>query len=317
MGKIASGELYGTIRIGGAFLDVGKKRINQSLSYFKSPINFVLDDYGEYELRYSEGRIMANLDAFTDYGFFGISYLPKVVFDSQVERYASSSQGQQGLLRYDVTVRDWAVGLAISRDSCWRVGMHASRSVGECAEIHVEGVFNEERERREISADGPLTEEKIVVVRNRLESLIGLTLNLSFLSGIVEYYYNQAGYDHREWDEVTDAYRGYAASDEENPLYLYNLGMSYRTLARNRDFNGRHYLMLRISNPSTENYEVAMNAVVNLQDRGVILMPSIGYSGWSNLSIEAKFAKLFGPTYSEFSLHGNDWSCGLSVELWL
>jgi hypothetical protein len=154
-------------------------------------------------------------------------------------------------------------------------------------------------------------------VRNRIESLLGVTFNVTAASGIVEYYYNQAGCNRDEWHEITESYRGYVVSDRANPLYLYNLGLLYKTLIQNQNFNGRHYLMMRISNPSTDNYEVAMNSVINLQDGSVMMMPSVGYSGWNNISVKGSFAKMFGSTYSEFGLYGENWSCGLSVELFL
>ncbi|HHU36269.1 MAG TPA: hypothetical protein GXZ47_03475, partial [Treponema sp.] len=123
-GSNCIGELYGSLRLGEVFLDIGKKRINQSLSYFKSPINFVLDNYEQYELNFSEGRIMANLDFFTNYGFIGVSYIPKIDFNSSIKRYASSSQVQQGLLRYDVTLGSFTMGFAVSKDDFWRIGTH-------------------------------------------------------------------------------------------------------------------------------------------------------------------------------------------------
>jgi hypothetical protein len=316
-GRNCIGEIYGSLRIGGTFLDIGKKRINQSLSYFKSPINFVLDGYDQYELRFSEGKIMANLDAFTDYGFIGLSYIPRIKFSDDVERYASSSQKQQELARYDVTILDCAMGVAISKDDQWRLGAHVSRVFGSYTEAHFEGVLNEAKERYDFSVKDGIASYEKVKKWNQFEELIGITANLPFLTGIVEYYYNQAGYSKNEWKKTVDEYRAIVNADDENIMYFYNLGTSYRSLTVNRSFNGRHYLMLRLSNPTTDDYQVAVNTIINLQDSSGMVMPSISYSGWDNITVEALFSKSFGGRFSEFSLYGNSWNCGLSVELWL
>ena len=311
------GELYGSLKVGWAFLDIGKKRINQSLSYFKSPINFVLDGYDQYELRFSEGRIMANLDAFTDYGFIGLSYIPKIDFNDDVERYASSSQNQQALLRYETTIFDSTMGIAVSKDDTWRLGTHFSRAFGGYTEMHFEGVFNEKKERYELSIQDGLESCERMSKENCCEGLIGITGNLPLLTGIVEYYYNQAGYSKSEWKSRIAEYRALETAADNDAAYLYNLGMAYRSLTLNRSFNGRHYLMIRLSNPTTDDYQVAVNTIINLQDFSGMVMPSLSYSGWDNITVEAQFSKSFGRRFSEYSLYGESWNCGLSVEIWL
>lgn len=311
------GELYGSLKVGWAFLDIGKKRINQSLSYFRSPINFVLDGYDQYELRFSEGRIMANLDAFTDYGFVGLSFIPRIDFSDSVERYASSSQKRQALLRYDATIRDCTMGIAVSRDDQWRLGAHFSRAFGGYTEMHCEGVYNEKKERCELSIRDGVSSCERVRKENCCEGIFGITENSPMLTAIVEYYYNQAGYSKREWESCIDDYRALENADESDALYFYNLGFAYRSLTVNRSFNGRHYLMIRLSNPTTDEYQLAINAIINLQDFSGRIMPSINYSGWDNITVEAQFAKSFGKRFSEYALYGESWSCGLSVEIWL
>ncbi|HKL86724.1 MAG TPA: hypothetical protein VJ861_10375 [Treponemataceae bacterium] len=314
------GELYGSLQFGAVFVDIGKKRIHQSLSYFKSPINFTVDTAGtknHNETQFSEGKIMAHVDIFSNYGFLGISYIPKIDFSKSIEQYVSSSQVQQGLLRYDFTVHKYTMGIAVSKDDFWRLGTHVSTTLGDYVEVHFEGVFNEQKTRTALSVAGGLAFQNPEPAKNRYEALLGCTANLPWFSGIVEYYYNQAGLTGDEWRHQTDTYRNLQNTDLTSMLNLYNLGMAYQALSQNRDFNSRHYLMLRLSNPTTDDYQIALNTVVNLQDFSGVVMPSMSYSGWNHISLEAHCTKSFGSPYSEFSLYGETWSCGLSIELWL
>lgn len=314
------GELFGTVKIGTLFLDVGKKRICQSLSYFKSPINFVLDDYSEYELRYSNGRAMISLEYFTDIGFFGFSYIPEIDFSGNLERYVSPPQERQFLARYDASAGDWSIGLALSLDDRWRVGAQISRPLGQYAEAHAELVFDGRKERiKLVESDNPYAPDSVRTqnVPNCLEGVLGLAVHLTHLSVIAEYYGTQAGYTASEWDSVTDRYAEIARTDISNPLRLYNLGAALGAHTGNEGLNGRHYLMLRASNPTTDDYELSLTAMANLQDFGMILMPAVGYSGIDNITVKAGFMKRLGGRYTEYALYGEDWQCAMTLELWI
>jgi hypothetical protein len=209
------------------------------------------------------------------------------------------------------------MGIAVSKDDQWRLGTHFSRAFGGYTEMHFEGVFNEKKERYELSIQDGIASYERIVKKSRCEGLIGITENLPMLTGIVEYYYNQAGYSKGEWESRIADYRALENAADSDTFYYYNLGMAYRTLTLNRSFNGRHYLMIRLSNPTTDNYQVAVNTIINLQDYSGMVMPSISYSGWDNITVEAQFSKSFGRRFSEYSLYGESWNCGLSVEIWL
>jgi len=81
--------------------------------------------------------------------------------------------------------------------------------------------------------------------------------------------------------------------------------------------NCRHYAMLRVSNPTSDKYQLAVNSIMNLQDFSGMIIPSIGYEGWDNITLSGNITVAFGREYSEFRLYGNVWSCGLDLELWL
>lgn len=295
-GRNRIGELFGTIRLGEVFIDAGKKRINQSPSYFMSPVNFVLDDYREYDLTFSEGRAMVNIEWFSGIGFIGLSYLPRLDFPENVERYVSSSQKQQALARYELSGSVGNIGLAVSRDDRWRFGVQGSRTFGRYTEFHGELVWDE---------------------KEKMKALTGVTANVQHVSVIAEYYFNQAGLSAREWKDEQDRCREAANVEPLTGMALRNLGMAYGQFTGNTGYNGRHYAMLRISNAATGDWDLSCTACMNLQDAGTVLMPEVSYSGWHNLVMTARVRRCLGPKWSEYLLYGEVWSCELSAELWL
>ncbi|MCK9169344.1 MAG: hypothetical protein M0P01_02910 [Treponema sp.] len=312
------GELYGSVCLGNVFIDIGKKRINQSLSYFKSPINFVLSGYDQYDLQFSEGCIMANIEAFTDFGFIGFSFMPECGFNSDIERYVSSSQDRQLLLRYDLPTTNCTTGIAVYWNDNWRLGCHFSRTLGDYAEIHTEYVFNEKKNVSGFRLNDGIASNVSVTKKYCSEGLLGLTVNSAWLSGIGEYYYNQAGYSYDEWKDVTDTFHDIRDSDQTAAMYRYNLGTAFQSMASNRSFGcGRHYAMLRLSNPSTEKLQYSVNMIVNLQDGSGMVTPSIRYDGWEHIAAEASFSACFGNPYSEFMLYADSWQSCLTMEIWL
>lgn len=281
-------ELFTSLRKGSLFLDLGKKRINASPSYFISPINFVLDDYRGYELRFSEGRIMINLEYFSSIGFIGLSFLPEVDVPSRIERYLCSSQSRQCFARYEISCDAGTFGFAASFDDRWRLGGTYSRTIGQYTEFHTECVWGE---------------------KDKMQDVIGVIVHLSKASIIAEYYYNQSGYSFSEWEDKIDEYK--SAYD------VYQKMISYRDLVRNQGRNGRHYLMFRLSNPTTDNWEASITTLMNLQDLGAFVVPKIAYSGWENVTVSMNVAFPVGPTWTEFALYGQAWTAELSMELWL
>ena len=83
-----------------------------------------------------------------------------------------------------------------------------------------------------------------------------------------------------------------------------------------RGNNGRHYAVLRVSNPADGDWGLSLTTTMNLQDFGFVLLPELAYSGWHNLIMTLRFIRSFGPRWSEYVLYGHVWSCELSTELW-
>jgi hypothetical protein len=296
-------EAIVTAALPSGYIDLGKKRINQSVSYFRSPINFALDS--GYDTRFSEGKWMANLDIFSPVGFIGVSWMPKANFGTDAVKYLSSSQEAQWLLRYSATILNVDTGLAASKKETWKYGASLSTTVGDSLELHGEYVLNESKND----------------TKNTWEALSGATVNLKYMSVIFEYYFNQSGYDRdawkdllRSWKDKRQAYDMNAA----NPFALYQFGSAFSSFNDRPVFEHcRHYLMLHLSNPGTDNYQIAMNTIFNPEDLSGILLPSVKYEGWKHLSLEGKISIPFGEEYGEFKLTGETWSCGIDLELHL
>lgn len=256
-------------------------------------------------MRFSEGRWMANLDLFTGIGFFGFSYLPDVQFSKKTKDYFSDSQKEQYLFRYAKSVFGIDTAIAVARDNAWKAGVQAVTTIGEYVELHGEYAFHEKKGNTE----------------NCSEALEGMTVNLKSITGILEYYYNQDGYDPKEWDAFLssseDAWEFYD-SNPDNPLALNSLGSAFQTMTDRATFGiSRQYIMMRLSNPTTDNYQLAVHTVCRVQDFSGIVVPSLSYEGWNNISLSGSFKIPFGKKFSEFKLCGEYWSCSLDLELWL
>jgi hypothetical protein len=304
------GECYVSRTLFSGFIDIGKKRICQSTGFFRSPINLAITEAkdishdDQYNLRYAEGRCMANLDLFTGIGFFGLSYMPRIDFDADLNRYLSSSQEEQYLLRYEKTFGAIDAGLAVSRTSLWEAGLQLSTSVGKYAELHGEFVYHEN-----LGQD------------DRVEGLCGATLNLNRVTGIFEYYYDQAGLDRADWNSRLDEFkltRDTYGAYPYDPMTVMALGRAYRSLFEDHGgLNARHYAMIRISNPTIDDYQAALAAILNLEDDSGMAMAAYGYDGWEHLHLQVTAAFSFGSDYSEFRLFGERWKIGMEIEFLL
>lgn len=301
--KNSVSELVVSVPLPFGFIDLGKKRICQSSSYFKSPINFIVET--QRDMRFSEGRWMVNLDLFTGIGFFGFSYLPDIRFSKTARDYFSDSQREQYLFRYAKSAFGIDTTFALARDNVWKAGAQAVSTIGEYVELHGEYAFHERKGNTE----------------NCSEGLAGMTLNLKSMTGIFEYYYNQDGYDPKEWNAFLSSSkeaRAFYDRNPDNPLALNSLGNAFQALNERGAFeNSQQYIMLRISNPTTDTYQAVLQTVCSLQDFSGIAVPSLSYEGWDNITLSGSVSIPFGKKYSEFKLYGEYWNCSLDLELWL
>lgn len=84
---------------GDFLIDIGKKKILNSVMYLKTPLDFLYtlpQEFSVYDKedgeKYIEGKFMLGVDYLSDFGRFGISYIPAIDFTNDWARYFSSSQ---------------------------------------------------------------------------------------------------------------------------------------------------------------------------------------------------------------------------------
>ncbi len=332
-------EDYISWHFSSVFLDVGKKKITQSVSFLTSPIDFAINSYNDisknrsYNLQFSEGKYMANADWFSDFGVIGICYIPEIDFDSNMQTYFSSSQIQQEELRYSINISGVDTALALSYDSNLRAGANFSETLGDNIEIHAEGAYLNYITRFGLTTNmvitgfdpvqmqniySPLLTNTQEYVSNIFQIIVGGTYNNEYFSITVEYYYNEGGYDYKDWLNIMNSIKNFRAnydSQPNAPFSVENLGISWMFMTNNSLLDVcQNYLFVRVTNPPDDNPGLSWITLLNLEDLSGMEIFSITYV-WGNISLTGQFTFDFGDDYSEFKLLGQAWSLGLELAL--
>jgi hypothetical protein len=273
---------------------------------------------------------MANLDLFSDFGVFGICYIPKMDFTNDGITYFSSPQPDQEEFRYSVNLSGVDTALAVSHEESWRAGAALSFTFLEYFEFHAEGAYLQNKDvlriqtNRIIIGYNSYADLLTNVIQNSggtSEFIIGGSYNNEYFNLMLEYYFNPSGYNYDEWKDILKTAREQRKKydgDKSNVFNQINLGI----LQNHFSSSGiadicEHYLMIRITNPPSEILGLSAVALFNLQDLSGIFMPGVCYSGWDHLSLSLNAAVSFGDDYSEFKLMGQDWAVSLELELFL
>lgn len=333
-------EAFLSYHLFSGFIDIGKKKVIQSVSFLMSPIDFILNDSKDYSknqsynLLFAEGKFMANLDWFSDYGVFGICYIPELDFTNEGLDYFSGAQAQQAEARYSVNLSGIDTGLAVSHSDIWQAGASVSATIGDYIEVHGEAAYFESKTRSRLATNSVMTgfdmknmkkmyedlltnqSEKI---DNPFEIIIGGSYNTDLFDLMIEYYYNQSGFGFNEWNEIRKTAGNYRNNYNDNPSGNFstaNLGIIQNTIGGNGAINlCQHYGMVRLSNPPSEKLSLTATTVLNIQDLSGLEILSAGYSGWDNESLTGNLTLGFGDEYSEFRLDGQDWSINIELEI--
>ncbi len=335
-------ELFLSYKMGICFIDAGKKKITQSASFLKSPIDFVLNSTKDiskdrdYNLEFAEGKFMANLDLFSDFGVFGICCIPEMDFTNDGITYFSSPQAEQEEFRYSVNLSGVDAGLAVSHDKSWQAGANLSFTFLEFFEFHAEGAYLQNKDvlrirtNRIIIGYNPVLMENITAdlltnvvqtVNDATEFIIGGSYNNEYINLMIEYYFNPSGYNYDEWKDILKTARDQRKKYDGDKSDIFNQ-INLGTLQNHIYSPGiaelcEHYLMIRITNPPSEKSGLSAVALFNLQDLSGIFIPGVCYTGWDHLSLSVNASFSFGDDYSEFKLLGQDWAVSLEVEIFL
>jgi hypothetical protein len=288
-----------------------------------------------YNMKFAEGKYMANIDWYSDFGVFGLCYIPELDFIYPVSVYFSSQEVGQEEFRYSVNISGLDAGLAVSYDtnSLWREGVNFSATVGDSVEIHGEGALIENKTRLLLQTNQVITgfdqlRMKPVysgfltnvdeTINNIAELIIGGSYNSDLFSIMIEYYYNQSGYDFEQWNGIRSAFKGFRDDYDESPGSASSIagigeGMSFM---ENSDYLGicRHYAFIRFSSPANEKLSLSWITLLNLQDLSGMAIFTAGYT-WEHLTLTGEFTFNFGDDYSEFRLLGQSWTASLEAEI--
>ena len=322
------------------FVDAGKKKITQSVCFIAFPIDFALNSYNDvtqnksYDQQFSEGRFMANIDWYSDFGIIGLSYIPEIDFTNNTTAYFSSAQIQQEELRYSVDISGVDAGLALSYDNIWRTGANISATIGDYFEVHAEGAYLQDIARfgfvtnQIVTGFDPVLMQNIYspqlsdtenTVSNVCQFILGTTYNGEYFSIMAEYYYNMAGYNYDQWQNIRNSMKDFRSAYDSQPanmLNVGNLGSLMSFAGTNNILNVcQNYGFIRVSNPTSEKLGLSWITILNLEDLSGMEIFEASYSGWDNATLTGQFNFDFGDPYSEFRLLGQDWSVSIILEL--
>lgn len=344
-------ELYLSYNLFGHFIDVGKKKITKSMSFFKTPMDFALVSAGDLtkakednEL-FAEGTFMVNLELFTDIGVFAINYAPKIDFTNEAIQYFSQSQIEYQEFRYSHNFGDVDTGLAVFHSDIWQAGINTSVTIGNNMELHLEGVFREQEGRTKLISDTVTIATSSVVMysnvsetlTNRFDFVVGGSYIFKYFTVMAEYYFNHSGYNQSEWNGIRNIMRDERDKYDDNeidsvlfeqagagaiPMFMMmnpEGTSSMLNLATMQSFVNasgfaelcHHYLMLRFSHPNPDKWDWSLVTIMNLQDASGMELLAGSYLGWEHLKGTAKFAFCFGPEFSEFIMMGQKWEMGI------
>lgn len=301
-------------------LDAGKKTLRWGKGYAWNPAAF-LDrpknpDDPELSL---EGFVVASAD-FTR-SFSGplqtLSFTPVVipVYDSLNDDFGGLDHlnfaGKVYLLFYDTDI-DFMVLTGASKPG--RYGADFSRNITPSFEVHGEAAWVDGYQRRAIDSQGQLT----VTEYDAFCYLLGLRyLTENDITGIVEYYHDDTGYEVEEmagyFSFIDHAHETYLATG--NDLLLAKAtAASASGVGRANPM--RDYLYARIS--QKEPFDLlyvtpAVTCILNLQDSSYSLSPEVVYTGMTNTELRLKASIIQGDNGSEYGEKPNDYLVELRV----
>ena len=182
-----------------------------------------------------------------------------------------------------------------------RYGMDFSRNLAPNFEIHGELGYVPDQRRVVLQDDG----SALVQETAALSYLLGLRyLWENDMTGIIEYYHNDAGYTEEEMGRFFQL-----ISDSENQLLASDSDL---LLERARDIGlrsygrpqaGRNYLYARFTQKEPFDilyFSPGLFTIINLDDKSYSISPQLVYTGFTNWELRLRFSYLNGGTSTEY-----------------
>ena len=189
-----------------------------------------------------------------------------------------------------------------------RYGLDISRNIISNLEVHGEVAFRHDEKKTVLTSNDEIENRK----QNAVSTLVGLRYLAPFnTTFILDYYFNQLGYDNEQTREfysfVENAYHIYETTENDKPMKL--AGKASKG-GYGKPYFMRNYGYLRISHP--EPFDVvylslALTGMVNIDDGSFSAFPEVGYAGVKNFEFRFKAGALYGPPESEFGEKVSDY----------
>ncbi|OPL16655.1 MAG: hypothetical protein AVO38_07615 [delta proteobacterium ML8_D] len=286
---------------------VGKKLYRWGTGYAWNPIGFINrpKDPNDPE-EAMEGYITAEMDLIKSFSgplqtvAFTTAILP--VWQGVNEDFGEMNHMNLAARLYFL-YRDTDIDLIFytgdSRSTCY--GLDFSRNLAPNFEIHGELGYVPDQKRVVMQDDGfAMVSESAAV-----SYLFGLRyLTENDITGIIEYYHNDAGYTEEEMERFFQL-----VSDGENQFL--SSGSSL-LLERARDMSmrgygrpqaGRNYLYARFTHKEPFDilyFSPGLFSIINLDDKSYSISPQIVYTGFTNWELRLRFSYINGGTSTEY-----------------
>jgi len=303
----------------GLFLSIGKENLIEGVGFSYYPSNFFSEKKEtDFTLKEEEQRS----DREGNYIIRSELLLENVTITTVIAPEIDDLQEEntRAEFKFSALLYDTDLSISYFYSNYGRIGWNVSRVVGQKFEVHSElGLrFGSDRkylrQKSEIGPPGsgifeyeiyePEDEEKVF-----LRGLIGgHYTSANKTNYIVEYFYNQDGYDENEWKEffaiikdnsnkLISPPNGFSEDLFKFNLSLANSLMTYRYLRQ-------HYLFARIWNPEVYNrFDVTWGILLNLEDKSFVILPTADYKLIRDFVILRFGAAVFnGDGESEFGL---------------
>lgn len=320
MGKNYLDNAYLNFNLGkGLFLSMGKENLIRGVGFSYYPSDFFSEKKEiDFTLKEEEQRS----DREGNYIIRSELLLENVTLTAVIAPEIDNLQEEntRAEFKFSTLLYDTDLSISYFHSNYGRIGFNISRVVGQKFEVHSGlGVrFDSDRKylrkKGEIGLPGsgifeyeiyePEDEEKVF-----LRGLIGgHYTSVNKTNYIVEYFYNQDGYDENEWKEFFTIIKDNSnklispPSGFSKDLFKFNLSlanslMTYRYLRR-------HYLFARVWNPEIYNkFDVTCGILLNLEDKSFVILPTADYKLIRDFMMLRLGAAVFkGDGESEFGL---------------
>ncbi len=271
-----------------SFTDIGKRRIQLGYGFIGSP----LDRYLRYPvskgtsreeiLQFSEGQYMMYHERFTDFGVFGLGYVPRISFSGDQEDIFGQDQQESVFLSYNHDINGINITALLGHEDKGFYGLGFSSSVNDQTEWHAEALYD-----NDINV-GSITGKKTTSSNVRL--LTGITHFFDNQSLLFEFQYNSDGNNNPFSNNMFHSNPPNSVNTTE-PIATFSGGNSL----------GKKYAVVRHFTRFSNKLELTEYVIANLSDDSAMLAISCDMFPIDNMRIRAQVRYNHGDSGSEYS----------------